>query len=37
MGEIVDKITGKAKQAVGDRAGDRSLHRERRKEERKTS
>jgi len=35
MSDIVDKITGKAKQAVGDVVGDRSLHREGRKEERK--
>ena len=35
MGDIVDKVTGKTKQAVGDITGDRSLHREGRKEERK--
>jgi uncharacterized protein YjbJ (UPF0337 family) len=35
MGDIVDKVTGKAKQAAGDILGDRSLHREGRKEERK--
>jgi uncharacterized protein YjbJ (UPF0337 family) len=32
---IMDKITGKAKQAVGDIADDASLHREGRWEERK--
>src|SRR5579859_7307331 len=35
MSDIVDKVTGKTKQAVGDVIGDRSLHREGRKEERK--
>ena len=35
MSDIVDKISGKAKQAAGDIVGDRSLHREGRKEERK--
>jgi uncharacterized protein YjbJ (UPF0337 family) len=35
MSDVVDKVTGKAKQAVGDVIGDRSLHREGRKEERK--
>ncbi len=35
MGGITDKITGKAKQAVGDIADDPSLHREGRQEERK--
>jgi len=35
MSDIVDKITGKTKQAVGDIVGDRSLHQEGRKEERK--
>jgi uncharacterized protein YjbJ (UPF0337 family) len=35
MSDIVDKISGKTKQAVGDVVGDRSLHREGRKEERK--
>ena len=35
MSDIVDKVTGKTKQAVGDITGDRSLHREGRKEERK--
>jgi len=35
MSDMADKITGKAKQAVGDVVGDRSLHREGRKEERK--
>jgi uncharacterized protein YjbJ (UPF0337 family) len=35
LSDIVDKITGKAKQAVGDVTGDRSMHREGRKEERK--
>ena len=32
---IMDKITGKAKQAAGDITGDSSLHREGRDEERK--
>lgn len=32
---IVDKVTGKAKQAVGDITDDASLHREGRQEERK--
>jgi uncharacterized protein YjbJ (UPF0337 family) len=35
MSDIGDKVSGKAKQAVGDIVGDRSLHREGRKEERK--
>jgi uncharacterized protein YjbJ (UPF0337 family) len=35
MSDITDKVTGKAKQAVGDITGDRSLHREGRKQERK--
>ena len=32
---IIDKVTGKAKQAVGDITDDASLHREGRQEERK--
>jgi len=32
---ITDKITGRAKKAAGDLAGDASLHREGRQEERK--
>jgi uncharacterized protein YjbJ (UPF0337 family) len=32
---IIDKITGRAKKAAGDIAGDASLHREGRQEERK--
>jgi uncharacterized protein YjbJ (UPF0337 family) len=32
---IMDKVTGKAKQALGDIADDASLHREGRQEERK--
>jgi uncharacterized protein YjbJ (UPF0337 family) len=35
MGDIVDKVSGKTKQAAGDILGDKSLHREGRKEERK--
>ncbi len=35
MSDTVDKVTGKIKQAAGDLAGDRSLHDEGRKEERK--
>jgi uncharacterized protein YjbJ (UPF0337 family) len=35
MSDIADKITGKAKQAAGDVLGDRSMHQEGRKEERK--
>jgi uncharacterized protein YjbJ (UPF0337 family) len=35
MSDIVDKVSGKAKQAAGDILGDKSLHREGRKEERK--
>jgi uncharacterized protein YjbJ (UPF0337 family) len=35
MGDIGDKVTGKAKQAAGDILGDSSLHQEGRKEERK--
>jgi uncharacterized protein YjbJ (UPF0337 family) len=33
--ETIDKVTGKVKQAAGDLLGDRSLHREGRREERK--
>ena len=32
---IVDKITGRAKKAAGDLAGDQSLHRQGQREERK--
>ncbi len=32
---IIDKLTGRAKKAVGDITGDRSLHREGSKEEQK--
>lgn len=32
---ITDKITGRAKQAIGDLTGDRATHREGKKEERK--
>lgn len=32
---LTDKVTGKAKKAVGDITGDESLHREGRQEERK--
>jgi uncharacterized protein YjbJ (UPF0337 family) len=32
---IIDKLTGRAKQAVGDIAGDDTLHREGRREEQK--
>ncbi len=35
MSDTVDKVTGKIKQAAGDLVGDRSLHEEGRKEERK--
>ena len=35
MSSIIDKVTGKAKQAAGDISGDSSLHREGRREERK--
>lgn len=35
MSDIVDKITGRAKQAAGDLTGDRALHRKGRQEERK--
>jgi uncharacterized protein YjbJ (UPF0337 family) len=36
MSDLRDKISGRAKQAVGDILGDRSLHREGRREERKS-
>jgi uncharacterized protein YjbJ (UPF0337 family) len=36
VSSIKDKLTGKAKQAAGDVLGDRSLHQEGRKEERKS-
>jgi uncharacterized protein YjbJ (UPF0337 family) len=35
MSDIVDKVSGKTKQAAGDIIGDHSLHREGRQEERK--
>ena len=35
MGSIIDKVTGKTKQAAGDITGDSSLRREGRREERK--
>ena len=35
MSELADKVSGKLKQAAGDLLGDRSLHAEGRKEERK--
>lgn len=35
MSDILDKVSGKLKQAAGDLIGDRSLHQEGRKEERK--
>ena len=35
MSDTVDKATGKVKQALGDLAGDRSLHEQGRKQERK--
>lgn len=35
MGDITDKVSGKVKQAAGDLAGDASLRREGKQEERK--